>query len=92
MPWTKVQPEIVQAAAGFKHEVSETGLPISQLVLDNPIALDTADGMLNADPNTRNEAIADFVGVGQLTPSGFLGRLQNGNPFKSKALKASVLG
>ncbi len=92
MPWPKVQPKIVQATAGFEHQVAETGLPISQLVFDNPIALDTADGMLNANPNTRNEAIAHFVRVGQLTSAGFLSRLQNGNPCKSKALKASILG
>jgi len=54
MPWPKVQPKIVQATADFEHQVAETGLPISQLVFDNPIALDTADGMLNANPNTRN--------------------------------------
>jgi hypothetical protein len=48
--------------------------------------------MLDAHPHTRNEAIAHFVRVGQCTSAGFLSRLQNGNPCKSKALKASILG
>ena len=64
MPWPKVQAEIMQATAGFEYQVAEAGLPIAQRVLDNPIALHTADGMLNAHPNTRNEAISDLVGVG----------------------------
>jgi hypothetical protein len=92
MPWPKVQPKIVPATAGFEHQVAETGLPMSQLVCDNPRALDTAAGMLDANPKTRNEAIAHFVCVGQLTSAGLLSRLQNGPPCPSKALQASLLG
>ena len=48
--------------------------------------------MLDAHPNTRDEAIAHFVRVAKLTASGFLFRLQDRNPFKVKALKARILG
>ena len=75
MPWSKVQAEIVQPAADFEHQVPEPWLPISGLVFDNPIALDTANGMLDAHPNTRDEAITHFVRVTQRTASGFLFRL-----------------
>ena len=75
MPGSKVQAEIVQSTADFEHQVTEPRLPISRLVLDNSIALDTANGLLNAHPNTRDEAIAHFVRVTQLTASGFLFRL-----------------
>jgi hypothetical protein len=37
MPWSKVQAEIVQPTADFKHQVMERWLPISGLVFDNPI-------------------------------------------------------
>jgi hypothetical protein len=43
-------------------------------------------------PQTWRRAISYLVGVGQLTATGFLFRLQNRNPFKLKALKASILG
>ena len=75
MPWPKVQAEIVQPTADFEHQVTESWLPISGLVFDNPIALDTANGMLDAHPNTRDEAITHFVCVAKLTASGFLFRL-----------------
>jgi small ligand-binding sensory domain FIST len=74
VPRPKIQPEIVQATARFEHEVSKTSLPVSQRILDHPIALDPADGVLNADTNTGNQAIGDFVDVGQFTPFGFLFR------------------
>jgi hypothetical protein len=75
MPGSKVQTEIVQPTADFEHQVTEPWPPISGLVFDNPIALDTANGMLNAHPNARDEAITHFVRVTQLTASGFLFRL-----------------
>ena len=84
MPWTKVQPEIVQTTAGFEHQVAETWLPISQRVLDNPIALDTANGVFNADPNTCNQAIAHLVGVGQLPPLGFFVGCRMATPSSRK--------
>jgi hypothetical protein len=75
MPWSKVQAKIVQPAADFEHQVPESWLPISGLVFDNPIALDTANGMLDAHPNTRDEAIAHVVRVPKRTAPGFLFRL-----------------
>jgi hypothetical protein len=75
MPWSKVQAEIVQPTADFEHHVTEPWLPISELIFDNPIALDTANGMLDANPNTRDEAMAHFVRVTPLSASGFLFRL-----------------
>ena len=75
MPGSKVQTEIVQPTADFEHQVTEPWLPISGLVFDNPIALDTANGMLDAHPNPRDEAIAYFVCLAKLTASGFLFRL-----------------
>ena len=92
MPGAKVQAEIVQPTADVDHEVTEPWFPISGFVFDNPIALDAANGMLDAHSNPRDEAIAHFVRVGQLTASGFLFRLQNRDAFQMKALKACVLG
>lgn len=67
-------------------------LPISRLVFDNSTALHTANGMLNAPPNPRDETIAHFVRVAQLTTSGFLLWLQDRDAFEVKTLKACILG
>ena len=82
----------MQPTADFKHQVTEPRLPISGLVFDNPIALDTANGVLDAPPNTRDEAMAHLVRVTKLPASGLLLRLQDRHPFKVKALKACILG
>ena len=92
MPRSKIQAEIVQPTADVDHQVTEPRLPISRLVFDNSIALDTADGMLDAHPNPRDEAISHFVRVAQFTAPGFLFRLQDRDTFQVKALKACILG
>lgn len=92
MPGSKVQAEIVQPTADVDHQVTEPRLPVSGLIFDNPIALDAANGMLDAHPNARDEAISHFVRVTQLTASGFLFRLQDRDAFEVKALKACILG
>ena len=63
MPGSKVQAEIVQPTADFEHQVTKSWLPIAKLVFDNPVAFDTADGVLDAHPNPRDEAITHFVRI-----------------------------
>ena len=47
--------------------------------------------MLDAHPNPRDEAMAHFVRVAQLTASGFVFRLQERDAFQGKALQACIL-
>ena len=83
MPGSKIQTEIVQPTADGEHQVTEPRFPISRLVFDDPIALHTANGMLNTHPNARDEAIAHFVRVTQFTASGFLFWLQDRDAFEA---------
>ncbi len=91
MPWPKVQAEIMQATARFEHQVSEAGLPVSQRILDNPIAFHTTDRMLDTDAEARNQTIGDFFHVEQLTAFGFLFGLEDRDAPEAEALKARVL-
>ena len=42
----------MQPTTDFKHQVTEAWLPISGLVFDNAIALDTANGVFNVQRST----------------------------------------
>src|SRR2546425_9439079 len=91
VPSPKVQPKIMKTKARFEHQVWEAGLPVAQRILDNPVTFDTADGVLDADTDARNQTIGDFVHVGQFASFGLLFGLEDRDALKAKALKAGIL-
>jgi hypothetical protein len=61
VPGSKVQPEIVQSAAGFHHLIAKALFPISDLVLYNSIALHAADDMLHSDAELGDKTVEGFI-------------------------------
>ena len=91
MPRTIPQSQIVQATGDRHHQVAEAGLPVAQLVLDDPTALDAAHRVLDPHLLACYTTISLFLLCGQRTTTWFLCWLLDPHVFRGKSLKSHVL-
>jgi len=91
MPGSEIQAEIVQAAASFHDPIPKVIFPVSQLIFNNPIAFDAADGVFDPDAQAGNLAVAFFLFGSEFSATRLLHGLDHGHVCQSEALKAGIL-
>lgn len=91
MPRTMTQSQVMQPAGDRHHQVAEGHLPVAQLLLDDPTALDTTHRVLDAHLLARYPTILFFLLWCQLSTTWLLGWLLDHDRLRCEALKSHVL-
>jgi hypothetical protein len=81
----------MQSTTRLHDGVTNTIPQEAHLVVHNPIAFYTANGVFNTDSDRRDRAIGRFLRWGEFTPRRFFLRLDDGDPGEDKALETHIL-